>query len=381
MSGHILIVDDSPDALKLLGYTLHRAGFEIKVAQSGREAIEHVLEDPPALIILDIMMPEMDGFETCRQIRKLAQGERIPIIMLTAKSQLEDKVEGFEAGADDYVTKPVLPAELIARVKALLARAQRLPPPAAIRKAFVLVFMGVKGGSGTSTLALNTALALLQTEEKPPSVILADLHPWHGTLALQLGLSPRASLINLLELPLADLSPERVQEILVPHPSGLKLLASNHLPTRLPGPISPELVRAIFDSLETVADFLVADIPPGFDPANRSVLERAHLLILTVEPERTSIELARAVIPTLEQLGIRGNRLGLVVVSRARTSSPYTVDAISERLGLRPLAVISPAPELCSHASEISVPIVIDHPDALIAEQYRGLAQEIVLRR
>jgi len=121
MSAKILIVDDNPNALKLVGYALHREGFEVTVAQSGPEALAKAEATPPDLVILDIMMPDMDGFEVCRRLRAMPRTARTPVIMLTAKSQVEDRVMGFQAGADDYVTKPVLPAELVARVRALLA--------------------------------------------------------------------------------------------------------------------------------------------------------------------------------------------------------------------------------------------------------------------
>ncbi|MGQ9667860.1 MAG: response regulator transcription factor, partial [Anaerolineae bacterium] len=123
MAQRILVVDDDVNALRLIAYALHREGFETLTAKSGPEALQILSEAPVDLVILDIMMPEMDGYEVCRRIREQPATARLPVIMLTAKSQVEDKVRGFQVGADDYVTKPVLPAELIARVKALLARA------------------------------------------------------------------------------------------------------------------------------------------------------------------------------------------------------------------------------------------------------------------
>ena len=122
MAEKILMVDDDINALKLIGYTLHREGYEIIAAQSGQEALAKAQKEKPQLVILDIMMPGMDGYEVCRRLRAIPQTAQVPVIMLTARSQVEDKVAGFQAGADDYLTKPVIPAELLARVKALLLR-------------------------------------------------------------------------------------------------------------------------------------------------------------------------------------------------------------------------------------------------------------------
>lgn len=117
---HILVVDDDRGAARLIGMLLERQGYRISVAYSGQAALDAVQADPPDLIILDVMMPHMDGYAVARQLRALPATAHIPIIMFTAKGLADDKAEGFEAGVDDYLTKPVHPAELAARVKAAL---------------------------------------------------------------------------------------------------------------------------------------------------------------------------------------------------------------------------------------------------------------------
>lgn len=116
----ILVVDDNEQNLALVRAILRRHGYEPVLARSGEEALRHVLRDPPDLIILDVMMPGMDGIEVCRQLKDDEETRLIPIVIMTALDQPEDKIRGIEAGADDFLTKPVNQPELMARVRTVL---------------------------------------------------------------------------------------------------------------------------------------------------------------------------------------------------------------------------------------------------------------------
>lgn len=120
---HILVVDDEPDIVEFIGYNLEKEGYSVVVASNGQKALEAARERVPDLILLDIMMPEMDGWEVCRRLRELSD---VPIIFLTARSEIRDVVKGLEMGADDYIVKPYDNDELVARVRAQL---RRVPAP------------------------------------------------------------------------------------------------------------------------------------------------------------------------------------------------------------------------------------------------------------
>jgi phosphate regulon transcriptional regulator PhoB len=121
---NILIVDDEPDIVQLISYNLHKAGFQISKALDGEEALQVVRTGHLDLIILDLMLPGIHGMELCRILRNNPKTAHVPIIMLTARGEESDKVRGLESGADDYMTKPFSPKELIARVKAVLRRSK-----------------------------------------------------------------------------------------------------------------------------------------------------------------------------------------------------------------------------------------------------------------
>lgn len=128
MPARILIVEDDPDIAELVARYLDKAGYTTTRLSSGREALDAVRAKAPDLIVLDLMLPQMDGLEVCRALRANDKTAAIPIIMLTARAEESERIVGLEMGADDYLAKPFSPNELVARVRALLRRAQRVAP-------------------------------------------------------------------------------------------------------------------------------------------------------------------------------------------------------------------------------------------------------------
>jgi phosphate regulon transcriptional regulator PhoB len=124
MNSTILIVEDEKDLAQLVSYNLEQAGFRTKIETNGADALSRAQKESPALILLDLMLPKMNGLEVCRLLRADPKTKAIPIIMLTAKGEEIDRVVGFEMGADDYIVKPFSPRELVLRVKAILKRSK-----------------------------------------------------------------------------------------------------------------------------------------------------------------------------------------------------------------------------------------------------------------
>ena len=123
----ILLVDDEPDILEFLGYNLRKEGYEVHTSNNGKDGLAKAIAVQPHLIILDVMMPELDGIETCREIRQVPDLKNTIVIFLTARGEDYSQIAGFEAGADDFVTKPIKPRVLVSRVKALLRRYKEEP--------------------------------------------------------------------------------------------------------------------------------------------------------------------------------------------------------------------------------------------------------------
>ena len=218
MPEKILLVDDDMDTLRLVGLMLQRQGYEVRVASSGQQALGMVQSEMPDLILLDIMMPEMDGYEVARRLRGDLATAEIPIIMFTAKTQVDDKVMGFEAGADDYLTKPTQPRELFAHMKAVLARSGKSRTSSLASSGepgYMIGVLAAKGGLGVSTLVLNLGFTLLENYKK--DVLVADFRPGQGTIALELGLTETDGLNRLLKRKPAEVNRREVEAEIVSH--------------------------------------------------------------------------------------------------------------------------------------------------------------------
>jgi DNA-binding response OmpR family regulator len=128
-TARVLVVDDDPTVAEVVAGYLTRAGYAVDRAADGREALARAADDRPDLVVLDLMLPEMDGLEVCRRLRADQSTAPVPVVMLTAKGQESDRILGLELGADDYVTKPFSPRELVLRIQSVLRRSAAVPPP------------------------------------------------------------------------------------------------------------------------------------------------------------------------------------------------------------------------------------------------------------
>jgi DNA-binding response OmpR family regulator len=166
---------------------------------NGEKVVSIAENDQPNLILLDIMMPGVDGYDITRQLRQNKVTHDIPIIIFTARTSMDDRVQGLELGADAYLTKPISSRELLAHIKAVLARSSKPYEPILTRESGQLIaIIAAKGGLGASTVTLNLAIAIHQHTKK--DVLLADFRPGLGTIALELDYTRPEGLHNLLQL-------------------------------------------------------------------------------------------------------------------------------------------------------------------------------------
>ncbi len=375
----ILIADDDVDALRLVGVMLEQQGYEIIAAKNGLQTIEKAIEAQPALIILDVMMPHLDGFEVTAKLREHPATNSIPILMFTAKSAINDKIAGFQAGADDYLTKPIHPGELISRVEVLLQRQSRISDR--IERGKIIAFLATKGGIGTSTLTLNTAIELRRMQGEA-SVAVVELQDGGGTMALQLGIDSSLrhdhGLAAFVGQPLAHLTRARLSEHLVRHRSGAHLLLATSTPAGKAPVLTKGFVRTLLRYLNTDFDYLLLDLPARLDESYQEALRLCNLIVMTVEPNRIGLDLTLEMLNGLAGLGIGSQKARIVLIHRVGVSGALSRSMIEQTLRHEMIAGIPPSPDIAYESVQNGKPMVEIQPQGLVAQQVRRIVQSIL---
>ena len=311
MAATILVVDDDPNVQRLLQYTLKQEGYEVLAATDGAEGFRMWESEAPALILLDVMLPKLDGYQVATRIRQ-EEGStgHVPIIMLTAEKDVEQKVRGLRAGADDYLIKPFHPAELLARIKSLLARfAPRESPVSRPTLGRVLVFYGAKGGVGTTTISINAAIALHRALGRKVCLVDGNLQFGDHRVFLDLGLDKK-SVVDIVSAPSID--QDLVRTVVVKHDSGIDLLLAP------PSPETAELVThehmpAILETLQSLYDYVIVDIDKRLDDINLAIIESAETVFVVMTADLSCLKNVRLVLETIGHLGYEKSKVHLVL--------------------------------------------------------------------
>jgi DNA-binding response OmpR family regulator len=366
----IVAVDDDPAGQRLIKYMLSSAGHEIVTASNGIQGLQLVNNQLPELVILDVMLPGIDGFEVCRRIRTGASTKKIPVIMVSGKTQASDRETAVKMGANEYLVKPVERQKLIEVVSDLLS----VKEASVTQKANVIAFIGARGGAGTSTVSLNVTAALVNQGK---SSLLVDMTPVYSPVGELLGLRADSSIAGLFKNASGTLDGEKVRGAIEKHRSGISLLWAETTPDEAAG-YTPANVKALFRELRETSEFIITDIPASPSENSIAALMLADFVMLVAGAGRESLLRIDNAAARLAKFGISREKIMLVLVDK--TEDTLNDDLLNKTTinGLTIAGKVRYCAAECVQAEEQGIPVVISAPDSIISKDIQQLTSTII---
>lgn len=371
----ILVIDDEPINHQLVARALVALQWEVHFAEDGKSGISQARSLKPDIIITDVMMPDMDGYEVARILRREPQFAATPILVLTAQSGLQDKLKSFEVGADDHLTKPFDAAELVVRVTALLRRVEavkssRIEVPAG-EAARMIAVHSLRGGTGSSTLAVNLAIGLFSLWREP--AILLDLTMTAGQVALMLNMTLKRTWADIAHFTANDLDMDSLSSIISGHESGIHFIAAPTFPSEAET-LRAETMGAALHLIKGQYEYVVADLPHDFSEAAIQALDVADIILMVASPDMASIRAVTAALDTYDKLGYDQEKIKLVL-SAIFPHSSLTKEKIETALRMPALATIPYVQDLFVDAINLGQPPVLEKPNEAVC----GLLEDFAL--
>ena len=371
----ILVIDDDQNVQRLLRVTLKQEGFEVVVAGDGVEGLRLWEAESPALILLDVNLPMLDGYQVATKIRETeGTGSHIPIIMLTAEKDVTQKVRGLRAGADDYLVKPFHQAELLARMKSLLARfaagtVTGLGKPPLGK---VLAFYGAKGGVGTTTIAINTAIALHAEHQRRVALVDGVLQFGDHRVFLDLG-NDRKSISDLAAVQTIDA--DLMKSVLVQHDSGVDLLLAPPTPEEGDRIQEHQMVQTL-DVLRTMYDYIVVDVEKRLGDLTLSVLDHADQIFIVMTADLSCLKNVRLALEALARIGYEGSKVKLLL-NRSNAFTGISVQAAEGVLKRKFEHKVANEYRVAISAQNSGAPFSHKKPDSPLGREMAALAAAI----
>ncbi len=373
---HVMVIDDNEIAAKMVAELLRRRDYSVTVKTDPVEALKwlRIPGNLPDLLVLDLMMPGMNGYEFLRQVRADPSITHLPVILLTAKGLMDDKVAGFEAGADDYLVKPVNAVELEVRIRALLKRVRSSAVAReAAPEATVISVFSLRGGVGTTSLAVNLAAVL--AEMWCVKVPLVDLALKNGHCALMLNLQPKHTLADLVDWQEDQIDAQVLDSLLLDHETGIRLLPAP------PSPIGAELVTTavldrVWPHLRSRYRLLVIDAGSELSEVALTSLERSHFILLLLSPELAALKAATDAMRVFEELDYEHQRI-LPVINWLFPKDGLPRRSVEKALGVPAQTVIPHERTAFVRAINSGRPLVVTDRDAKASQAIIRLAYQV----
>jgi pilus assembly protein CpaE len=377
----VLVVDDDLNIQRVLVFTLKQEGYEVVVASDGAAGVEMAKSESPDLILMDVAMPRLDGYAATQQIRAAESGVHVPIIMLTSEADVEQRVKGLRAGADDDIVKPFHPLELIARIKALLARsgggsASARSETHALGR--MCLFYGAKGGVGTTTIAINTAIALAQDLKRRTALIDANLQFGDHRVFMDLGLDT-ASMVNAITE--ADLDADLLKRLMVKHRSGIELLLAPPSPADADIVVErqrndPGSLSNLLSLLRKAYDYTLIDMAKTIEDFNLQLFDEADLIFVIMTADLSCLKNVRLVLETMDSLGYERSKVQLVL-NRSNAYTGINIRNAESALGRKIDYQVINEYRGAIGALNSGEPFMSSRPDGLLGQSVVAFAREV----
>ena len=370
----ILVIDDEPINHQLVARALVSLQCEMHFAENGKNGISQARSLKPDLIITDVMMPDITGYEVTRILRREPQFAATPILVLTAQSGLQDKLRSFEVGADDHLTKPFEAAELVGRVASLLRRAEAVKSSridlTGHDGARMIAVHSLRGGIGSSTLAVNLGVGLATLWRKP--TILMDLTMTAGQVALMLNMTLKRTWADLAHYDAGDLDVDALSSIVGAHESGLHFIAAPTFPSEAET-LRNETLGSALRLAKTQYEYMVADLPHDFSDVALQALDTADMILMLASPDMASIRAVTAALDTYDKLDYPKDKIKFVL-NAIFPQSNLSKDKLEAALGMTAFVTIPYTRDVLVEAINLGQPVVSHKPDLAISNLLEDFA-------
>lgn len=369
----VLLIDDEQFYFKLIRNTLKEADYDLEYAKSGSEGLAKIPSYNPEMLIVDLKLPEMDGFQILERLRRDPKYAHTPVIVITSKDELSEKLKAFDLGADDYLVKPFQPEELVARMGILARRAMKtVRDTGTVNKhtATMITVHSLRGGVGCSSIVVNLGLALHKLWGQ--QTLLIDGVLTAGQVALMLDGKPTATWETLVAIDPDNFDDVVATEMMVSDKSGIRYIASPRYPIAA-DTFSNDSLHRFMERVKAQIDFVVVDTSHDFSDMTIQMLSMSSTILLVMAPEMASLRTTLSAMEIYDRLGIPLDKVKIVLNNNS--SNPAIKQAQLEKVLKRPIDFVLPyeAGEV-NRALNFGQPFILNNPDLPICLNLEKMA-------